>query len=1314
MSALARAFIIFKGKQFSFIAFALLSTLFWAVSVQANTYTVTKTDDHDDTVCDADCTLREAINAANANIGADTIEFSIPALGQSCSNSVCTIALSNSLGALPALTDNATTLNGLSQETNQASNCQATSASAGPPCIVIDGTNVVASANGLDISSNSNSIKGLIIVNLTGHGIKITGDENTVTQTYVGVAADGTTGAGNDSDGINIDPSDDNIIGPGNVIGSNAGDGLEIDGDRNEVISNIIGLGADGTTELGNTLNGVRITGAWSTGNCIGGQDSDNGGAGSCAPVAGSGPFSGSGNIISKNGENGVFIADGTGANSIFGNFIGLSQAGTADKGNTLSGILSSGATVTGNLIGGDTVANIRFRNVISGNDEHGIKFSSNSGNHTVRGNYIGTNATGTAAVANGFDGINIDPSHNNIIGGNVATNPGYRNLISGNTGHGITIDASDATIILGNYIGTLANGSCGIPNGNDGIHIQNGATDNLIGASLGTNGSAALGLGNKIACNTGDGVEVDGATTIRNFIRTNAITQNGEDGIELSNGANNDIAAPTVTAIGSMSGTSALGTDVDAYSDTNGEGAIYHGTDTADTNCGATCEFFVSGAISGPNGTATASHAAFGTSAFSVPLSANLAPVVNAGPNKVIHAGNPVTQSGSFVDSNAGQTHTILWEIDGVAPNTAGCTISGPTDLLNVTIDTVTGPGVCTAKLTVTDSGAPGLVGISTFQINTTNNAPFFASPVNQTGSPGQSFVLNSGAVDHDGDSLFYTWSLPNGPGSADCSLASPTNNSTVLVNTNSGLQGTCDVKVEVTDWHLLPPGSFVSTQVKITTVNHPPVANAGPDQSVHAGKPVTIQGSATDQDPGQTLTFTWTLPNGAGTAGCSFGGTINTSKVTVNTTTGGTCVVRLAVTDSIFNATTDDMLVTATNNLPFFASPVNQTLSAGQSVVLSANAQDPDKDTLSFLWSLVGANTAGCSLPGPNTNGTVLVKTSAVGTCTVKIEVNDGHGGSASTQVTITTTNQAPSVNAGPDQIVGVGQSVTLVAVASDLDNNTLTFAWSLPNGAGTAGCSFVGSTTNSSVIVQTSALGSCLVQVDVSDGQGGSASDQVLITTTTAPTCNVTATASATTLKIAKNWARIIRITVVNAANSTGTATINAIEAIVGKNLIVTAVKVGNKRLSLPFNINLPPGTQQIFSVRLKSLVKQTVNDPFVKVSGVCNNANFIVPVSSDWKVVPAHKIISAVFDVRVQSDHIVAAAMGQGIERIQIQLFDPSGRLILSTTANGRSLGHSFSRENSDALVNGVYLVLILAQDSQGRVIKSQIRKLALIH
>src|SRR6266850_52341 len=47
----------------------------------AATLTVTTDDDHNDGTCNADCTLREAINAANAGAGGDTISFNIPGAG---------------------------------------------------------------------------------------------------------------------------------------------------------------------------------------------------------------------------------------------------------------------------------------------------------------------------------------------------------------------------------------------------------------------------------------------------------------------------------------------------------------------------------------------------------------------------------------------------------------------------------------------------------------------------------------------------------------------------------------------------------------------------------------------------------------------------------------------------------------------------------------------------------------------------------------------------------------------------------------------------------------------------------------------------------------------------------------------------------------------------------------------------------------------------------------------------------------------------------------------------------------------------------
>ncbi len=81
-------------------AFAFLICLFAALSAQAQlTLTVTRTDDRLTTcVSGVDCSLREAVNAANAAATNDTITFAIPAGSAGCTSGVCTITLT--LGSL--------------------------------------------------------------------------------------------------------------------------------------------------------------------------------------------------------------------------------------------------------------------------------------------------------------------------------------------------------------------------------------------------------------------------------------------------------------------------------------------------------------------------------------------------------------------------------------------------------------------------------------------------------------------------------------------------------------------------------------------------------------------------------------------------------------------------------------------------------------------------------------------------------------------------------------------------------------------------------------------------------------------------------------------------------------------------------------------------------------------------------------------------------------------------------------------------------------------------------------------------------------
>src|ERR1051326_1748450 len=129
-----------------------------------------------------------------------------------------------------------------------------------------------------------------------------------------------------------------------------------------------------------------------------------------------------------------------------------------------------------------------------------GIRFDVRGGN-LVEGNFIGTDANGTAALGNRGSGVSVGGPSPNLIGG---TTPGARNVISGNRGNGIEAfnGGGSNLVIQGNYIGTDKTGTEPLPNaatGNGGIV--------LVGVSGTLVGGPAPGAGNLISANHCEGI---------------------------------------------------------------------------------------------------------------------------------------------------------------------------------------------------------------------------------------------------------------------------------------------------------------------------------------------------------------------------------------------------------------------------------------------------------------------------------------------------------------------------------------------------------------------------------------------------------------------------------------------------------------------------------------------------------------------------------------------------------------------------------------------------------------------------------------
>ena len=275
-------------------------------------------------------------------------------------------------------------------------------------------------------------------------------------------------------------------------------------------------------------------------------------------------------NVISGNKQAGVHIQDDdTDDNLVAGNYIGTDSTGANAVPNTTNGVvISSGAS--NNTVGNDGKSTPdASRNVISGNTQAGVRVSGlGSNGNRIAGNYIGTDATGAAAVANVGGGVQLDDQIQNIVvgtDGQAQNDAAERNVISGNTGAGIDIDGINGALVAGNYIGTTADGQGKLGNTGDGVLIEDGATQDIIGDDGNGPGDDKR---NVISGNGGDGVKITGTNTGQALVADNfiglgadglAAIGNAGDGVAVANTGSNIIGGK---ALGSGNVISANGGD--------------------------------------------------------------------------------------------------------------------------------------------------------------------------------------------------------------------------------------------------------------------------------------------------------------------------------------------------------------------------------------------------------------------------------------------------------------------------------------------------------------------------------------------------------------------------------------------------------------------------------------------------------------------------------------------------------------------------------------------------------------------------------
>lgn len=426
----------------------------------------------------------------------------------------------------------------------------------------LDGV-LVSSASGNFIGTDGDELgdsgEGNLISGNNGRGIRLFGaSNNAVAGNLIGVALSGTTALPNAMGGVTIDGgSNNNRVGTDgdgrsdalekNTISGNSIGGIELfDGNSNIIAGNYIGTSTDGLKLVRNRAYGLHLGN--SNNNRIG-TNAD--GVSDLLEL----------NLISGNETNAIQLANSD-FNVVAGNWLGLSSDGETPIANAHSGMWIYGGS-SDNLVGtnDDGVRDDVERNIISGNRFQGVAIDGSSDGasktekNVVAGNFIGTDRTGTKAVANETGVLLLRGTMSNIIGTQATSRPDSAagNVISGNQFNGVLIryTGTVGNRVSGNLIGLSADGMHPLGNKHAGVTIAEGPVSNFVGG-------ATAKEANTIGANENHGVWiVDGSHN--NFVDGNFIgfaidhstaMGNGVSGLTIQNSSQNQIGTTVANTI--------------------------------------------------------------------------------------------------------------------------------------------------------------------------------------------------------------------------------------------------------------------------------------------------------------------------------------------------------------------------------------------------------------------------------------------------------------------------------------------------------------------------------------------------------------------------------------------------------------------------------------------------------------------------------------------------------------------------------------------------------------------------------------------
>ena len=464
-------------------------------------------------------------------------------------------------------------------------------------------------------------------------------------------------------------------------------------------------------------------------------------------------------------------------------------------------------------------------------------------------------------------------------------------------------------------------------------------------------------------------------------------------------------------------------------------------------------------------------------------------APVANAGVDFVVNQGHVGLLDGAMSYDLDGSIVSYTWlQTSGPAVSLTSQTSA----TTSFTAPLVAVESVLVFELTVTDN--EGATASDT--VNVTVTIPLVANA-----GPDQSVdedtlaTLNGSGTSGDGMIVAYNWVQISGPA---VTLFSPTFATTSFMAPLVDVNTVLVFELTVTDNEGITASDTVN--VTVSNANIPPIANAGPDQSVDEGTIITLNGSGTDSN-GTVVAYSWVQISGpAATLTSPTSATTSFTAPLVASTKA--LVFELTVTDNEGATASDTVYVTVSNVIipPVANAGVDQSVDEDTIATLSGSGTDSNGTVVAYSW--VQTSGPAVSLTSP-TSATTSFTAPLVDMNTVlvfELTVTDNDGATATDTINITVTNLIipPVSNAGVDQSADEDTIITLNGSGTDSNGTIVAYSWVQTSGPATTLTSPTSATTSfTAPLVDVNTV--LVFELTVTDNDGATATDTINVSVT-----------------------------------------------------------------------------------------------------------------------------------------------------------------------------------------------------------------------